>query len=129
MNNSILEYLVCPVCKNSLRCRLNCDIIETGLLFCSECGRDYPVIRGIPRLLPDSLMPILAEQLLEDFPYFSFSYPIKKRNYRSDFETDDFTKKQVSTMTAFSFEWNQFTEFTKDFTRNEYISNTFAVST
>ncbi len=121
MNNSILEYFVCPVCKKSLQCRQNCDIIETGVLFCSECGRDYPVIRGIPRLLPDSLMPILAEQLSEDFSSFSFSYPIKKRNYRSDFETDDFIKKQISTMTAFGYEWNQFTEFTKEFTHNEYI--------
>jgi len=77
MNNSILEYLVCPVYKNSLQCQQNCDIIETGVLFCLECGRDYPVIRGIPRLLPDSLMPVLAEQLSEDFPFFRFHIPLR----------------------------------------------------
>jgi uncharacterized protein YbaR (Trm112 family) len=38
--------------------------VEEGLLFCPACGRWYPIMNGIPRMLPDDLRP---EKEFEEF--------------------------------------------------------------
>ena len=45
---AILEVLRCPVCVAELR-------EAGGGLACTGCGREFPVVDGIPRLLDDSL--------------------------------------------------------------------------
>ena len=57
MRKSLLDKLCCPVDKNELQHRIfkedeNKDIRE-GLLTCSECGRYYPIIHGLPIMTPD----------------------------------------------------------------------------
>ena len=42
----LLEILVCPVCKMSVR-------LENDRLVCEKCGRRYPVRDGIPVMLPE----------------------------------------------------------------------------
>jgi uncharacterized protein YbaR (Trm112 family) len=43
-----LEQFACPVCLGSLR------MLPTGAqIACSDCRRMYPVIDGIPILIPD----------------------------------------------------------------------------
>jgi len=52
LDRDILKILACPVCKG--------DLEERGEnLLCKKCGRRYPIIDGIPYLLPDELMRIL----------------------------------------------------------------------
>jgi SAM-dependent methyltransferase/uncharacterized protein YbaR (Trm112 family) len=121
VNNLFLEYLACPVCGGAFKALETSGNIETGLLTCLKCKRDYPVIRGIPRLLPDSLIHILASQIPEDMNKFNFTFPLSERTHKDDFETEDFLKKQKDTMNAFSYEWNEFTELTNEFTDNEYV--------
>ncbi|HAH33121.1 MAG TPA: hypothetical protein DCL44_12485 [Elusimicrobia bacterium] len=120
MKSQVIKFFACPVCKGSLLSDSSDGGIETGILKCSGCGRDYPVIRGIPRLLPDSLLKILASQIPDDFKGFDFAFPLAKRTSLSDFETEDFLKKQHATMNAFAYEWNEFTELTPEFCENEY---------
>ena len=46
----LLEILACPVCKGEVELR------EKELV-CVKCGRRYPIVEGIPYLLPPELMP------------------------------------------------------------------------
>jgi uncharacterized protein len=41
-----LRWVVCPVCHQPLR-------LEAGTIHCQGCGRRYPIVDGIPVLLPD----------------------------------------------------------------------------
>lgn len=55
MKESILEILVCPVCKGKLELKgaeKSGNEIASGSLFCSKCNYDYPIKEGIPDLLP-----------------------------------------------------------------------------
>lgn len=60
MKTRLLDFLACPECGSSAL-RLNAfategeEIIE-GVLACNACERTYPVIGGVPRLLPDALI-------------------------------------------------------------------------
>jgi len=47
--------------------------VEEGLLYCPACGRWYPIMNGIPRMLPDDLRPEeefrrFLEKHLEEIP-------------------------------------------------------------
>lgn len=44
LDEEFVALLACPVCKGTLR-------QEPGTLACVECGREYPVVDGIPNLL------------------------------------------------------------------------------
>lgn len=63
MTSDLVELLTCPVDGASpLRLRSvaasHSNQIETGSLTCPSCGREYPILDGIPCLLPDpTLLP------------------------------------------------------------------------
>jgi uncharacterized protein YbaR (Trm112 family)/ubiquinone/menaquinone biosynthesis C-methylase UbiE len=53
----LLEIMACPKCQANLECNTeeadkNGDVIS-GELTCLECKKSYPVIRGIPRFVPN----------------------------------------------------------------------------
>ncbi len=53
-----MEILRCPICKHhplKLFIFIEKEEIEEGILFCEKCRRWYPIIEGIPHLLPDEL--------------------------------------------------------------------------
>jgi SAM-dependent methyltransferase len=58
MKQKLLDYIGCLYCHTSLSL---IDIIEenqeimSGKLVCEKCKRKFPIINGIPRLLPDNL--------------------------------------------------------------------------
>lgn len=67
MKLRLLDYLVCPACGATLRWRRS-DVseddssgpacageVEAGTLDCTGCGREFPIVRGIPRLLLEGL--------------------------------------------------------------------------
>jgi uncharacterized protein YbaR (Trm112 family) len=43
---SVLDQLSCPACFAGLR-------MEAAALICTGCGRRYPIIDGIPVLIPN----------------------------------------------------------------------------
>ncbi|WP_415283942.1 Trm112 family protein [Candidatus Nitrososphaera sp. FF02] len=59
MKRSMLDILACPIDKHyplELHdIEAAGDDIRQGVLFCAKCGRYYPVIDGIPVMLPDEL--------------------------------------------------------------------------
>lgn len=65
MRRWLLDVLVCPIDKSTLQLRVfveSQDEIVEGVLICSTCKRLYPIIRGIPVLLPDELRDRAMEQ-------------------------------------------------------------------
>lgn|GEM_PF-349478 len=55
MKRSLMEILVCPVCKEELKLKVEeegeGEVIK-GSLRCGKCRHDYPIEEGIPNLLP-----------------------------------------------------------------------------
>jgi SAM-dependent methyltransferase len=62
LKSKLIDYLVCPQCKG----RLNCSVyreetgfswqeIMEGCLTCRDCDREYPIERGIPRIVANPL--------------------------------------------------------------------------
>ncbi len=45
-DSSILAELVCPVCRGDLH-------MEDHRLQCTACARNYPIVGGIPALIPE----------------------------------------------------------------------------
>jgi uncharacterized protein YbaR (Trm112 family) len=59
MKEWLMNILCCPVCRNEA---LELRIIEAkdkeilwGIILCGKCKRWFPIISGIPHLLPDEL--------------------------------------------------------------------------
>lgn len=55
MRPDLLEILRCPVCRGELALvsrRTDGDEIVDGTLTCAKCRVDYPIVDGIPDLLP-----------------------------------------------------------------------------
>ncbi len=48
VNDELMEVLACPYCKTGVE-------LEDDSIVCPECGREYPVVDGIPHMLPDEL--------------------------------------------------------------------------
>ena len=48
MDESLLEILRCPACDDHPRVELKDD-----KLVCRACGSSYPIVNGIPVMLPD----------------------------------------------------------------------------
>ena len=58
MKESIMEIIVCPVCKEALELtveeKTDGEIIA-GSLFCKKCNYSYPIKDSIPNLLPPDM--------------------------------------------------------------------------
>ena len=59
MRITFLDLLACPVCGQGLmlddeRTMADDGHVVTGTLECRGCQRVYPIVRGVPRLLPTS---------------------------------------------------------------------------
>jgi SAM-dependent methyltransferase len=57
MKPALLNWLVCPQCHGALRLHAGTDAaeIEDGTLDCLGCGARFPILRGVPRMLPAQL--------------------------------------------------------------------------
>src|SRR5215467_3467792 len=61
MRPQFVSLLLCPLCKSDLTPHAfrasagSSDGIEEGLLVCQGCSLPYPIVGGIPRMLPNSL--------------------------------------------------------------------------
>jgi uncharacterized protein YbaR (Trm112 family) len=55
MKLRLLEFIICPICAGPLDMRKDKTEVEEimeGELRCRSCGGAYPIVRGVPRLLP-----------------------------------------------------------------------------
>ncbi|HXY87200.1 MAG TPA: methytransferase partner Trm112 [Candidatus Acidoferrales bacterium] len=58
MKRELLKILRCPVCKGLLTARVEKETdneIVSGTLHCAACNEYYPIVDGIPNLLPPEM--------------------------------------------------------------------------
>jgi SAM-dependent methyltransferase len=87
MRERLLQWLVCPACTGGLRLRdavgRNGEIRE-GELRCAGCGARYPIIRGIPRMVPAEVG-AAAAATAERFGYEWTRFAEIRPEYREQF--------------------------------------------
>ena len=102
MNRRLLDYLACPKCEGSFLLDVfeemaggNGDVDE-GLLRCT-CGAWYPIVGGIPVILPNALdiYKEFAQRNSGRLPAWSVSEEEVRR----------FEKEKKKTQVSFGFEW------------------------
>ncbi len=55
MKRQLMEILACPLCKGDLELEITEEKdgeIRAGSLSCNACQQTYPIVEGIPNLLP-----------------------------------------------------------------------------
>ena len=55
MKKDMLDIVCCPVCKTSLKLKVEeekDDEIIQGVFTCAKCKQSYPIMDGIPSLIP-----------------------------------------------------------------------------
>ena len=115
MKLRMLDLLICPECQNPKQLKLevysefrtdpsqrNEAEVETGVLTCLACNRQYPIINGIPRMLPDNLISNLLSYHSDFFQKHSIKLPKSI--------TDEVVQAKKRTLSSFSFQWNVFSE-------------------
>ena len=114
MKLRLLDILACPWCGQPFEARAydaqtNATEIAEGVLI-SSCGRRFPIVRGIPRILENAteLFPEFVERHAADFPNASTA-PAKKD--RTDAAID-------KTRRSFGYQWTFFREMVIDFREN-----------
>lgn len=59
MRRQMLDLLACPEDRHAPlelhACSESGGEVEEGALYCGKCSRFYPIVEGIPVMLPDSL--------------------------------------------------------------------------
>ena len=107
MTPRLLEILGCPYDRSALDVTFE-DGSDAGLL-CPVCKRGYPVIRGIPRALPDELW---TEVLREETAYFGKhrswweALPNARAGTVPEASGDAETARR--TMRSFGYQWTRF---------------------
>jgi SAM-dependent methyltransferase/uncharacterized protein YbaR (Trm112 family) len=108
MRERLLQWLACPSCGGEFTpeasYREYSEIIE-GILRCSS-GHIFPIISGVPRLLPDSLCKELPQLYPEFFNRHSdiFVSQVVSKN-------TDLVQEMKETIDRFSYEWTHFSHY------------------
>jgi SAM-dependent methyltransferase/uncharacterized protein YbaR (Trm112 family) len=119
----LLKWLKCINCGDS---RLTCssfkanDVgeVEDGILLCS-CGISYPIISGVPRILPLALSDIV----LDDYSWFFKQYEDKirelgKNRNQSIVRNERQTDTVKRTARSFGYEWSHYSRMLDQYEQN-----------
>jgi SAM-dependent methyltransferase/uncharacterized protein YbaR (Trm112 family) len=110
MRLKLLRLLCCCDCKSDLSVQKvfteeQGEIVE-GFLNCVKCGREFPIIGGVPRILPQSLM---SSVLRNNAGFFTnYDADVRESSFGSGINEEDLKKRE--TMDNYDFEWNEFSE-------------------
>jgi uncharacterized protein YbaR (Trm112 family)/SAM-dependent methyltransferase len=107
----LLTFLCCPACSGTLAADVWRGALETeaeeGLLTCDGCARTYPIINGIPRMLPDPLVP----QVVAYHRDFFDRYAAQTDDYRARAPQparDAWWAAEGRTVKSYSYQWRKF---------------------
>jgi len=122
MRPSLLEYLRCADCGGGpvtlevfgldAGAAEEGEILD-GTLSCGDCGSWYPVIQGVPRVLPHDLRTVLPDNYPAYFRDHAAKLPGTATAVKPSAATVGGieTAGQLHVMEAFGFEWNEFDEY------------------
>ncbi|HYO99625.1 MAG TPA: methyltransferase domain-containing protein [Pyrinomonadaceae bacterium] len=127
MKQKLLTLIVCPLCAADLSLETfeltTASEIQSGFLRCVSCATSYPVIGGIPRLLPPALQSMLWEMHPEFFRAHHARLPPDLQRdadaQRAAPGADDRAlSSQLDTAKSFGYEWQAFSEMLPDYEAN-----------
>ena len=115
MKERLLDMLVCPLCGGALSLEVwrgSAARIVEGLLPC-PCGEAFPVIEGVPRMLPGALRPLLRQD------YASFFSANRRRLPPCLLPaTPLHATVAEKTQSSFGFEWTRFSTMRPEWETN-----------
>ena len=110
MNEKLLTYIRCPLCKSDLifeahnkeTASVNKNVFITGIFSC-DCGMIYPMVHNIPRLLPESFLDYetIIDNFIPDYHKIKQAIMHKYSSLISDSRKNNNTVKRT-----FGFEWS-----------------------
>lgn len=111
MTRRFLQCLCCPECGGDVDVKAwsespACDI-EEGVLTCAACARVFPVIDGIPRMLPDAL----AHETIRHHRDFFERHAEAMRPFVARAPqpaSGDWWDAEQRTITSYSYQWRKF---------------------
>ncbi|MBI2495601.1 MAG: methyltransferase domain-containing protein [Candidatus Omnitrophica bacterium] len=109
MRRSLLDLICCPVCHGvfGLEVFVEASEIEEGRLTCQRCSRVFPIINGIPRLLPDPLAH-LSPPYHRDF-FQRYAQPMAPFLARcAQPQQDRWWQAERRTLKSYSYQWRTF---------------------
>ena len=111
MRESLLKFLLCPICENEFKLEIiycKGDEIIEGRLNC-PCDQKFPIISGVPRLVCDAL----REELPQRYPDFFNRYS-ELFNGKWKLDKTDLNQKKKVIMSRFGYEWLHFPDYNCD---------------
>src|SRR5918911_4047404 len=127
MKKSLLQLVVCPLCRGSLTCHgfeeETEETLQSGWLACAACGTVYPLIGSIPRLLPPELQSMLWEMHPDFFRTYRERLPaaLRMKEGKGQEQPDGEDRQlaaQRETARSFGYEWQAFSEMFPDYESN-----------
>ncbi len=114
MKNWALSYIRCPKCISPLESHFfeaKGEELWSGLMICLNpgCQRWYPIVRGVPRMLPEGLRIELTKQFMREH-----HAPLSKLgliNTANADHNDDLHELKQRTIQNFGFEWLEYARF------------------
>jgi SAM-dependent methyltransferase len=88
MKPALLEHLVCPLDGGALTLAASEEVggeVLTGVLTCTECGREYPILRGVPRMVAGALPADMAHTARNFAASWKLWKDIDDERYRGQF--------------------------------------------
>jgi uncharacterized protein YbaR (Trm112 family)/ubiquinone/menaquinone biosynthesis C-methylase UbiE len=110
MKPEFLEWLCCPECEGRVEAEAftsSDNEIEEGSLRCAECARVYPIVNGIPRMLPDALAHETRRHHADFFARHARAMTPFLARCRSG-PSDRWWTAEARTLTSYSYQWRKF---------------------
>jgi SAM-dependent methyltransferase/uncharacterized protein YbaR (Trm112 family) len=110
---SFLEWLRCPECDGAGVLDVESfdgvagDTVEEGALTCRACSRLFPIINGIPRMLPDPLVHVVPAAHEEFFARHRDAMSSFVARAASRVETR-WWRAERRTIKSYSYQWRKF---------------------
>lgn len=116
MKKDHLQYLNCISCRGKFNLKsfdLRDNEIIQGILECKKCHKSWPIIKAIPRILPDPLMKSIVYPKHKNFFMKYCSYFPFLNNSISNKD-----KLKLDTANSFAFEWLSYSKVIKEFKKD-----------
>lgn len=116
MKKNLLTIVICPHCRKKKLMLKHAFAYEfgeviDGVILCSHCDSWYPIIKGIPRLLPEELKVHILKEYNQKFLERYKEYLPQERDAKKLLEKE--TRAKVQTSDAFGYEWTHWPEARK----------------